>query len=165
MNEINEIDKMLTGFINNFDYKLTSMRGIDTVMAARFIAEIGDINRFSNPAKLAKYAGVSPVTYASGKTDCQFSNERGNRNLNEIFFRLAVTLTMTAGSSRTVLNSYFYDYFNKKLKEGKTKKQALKCVQRRLVNIIYGMMRNGTEYRNPDTYNAPPDEPEMKKAG
>jgi transposase len=139
------------------------MRGIDTVTAARLIAEIGDIRRFESPAKLAKYAGIAPVTYASGKTDCQFANARGNRNLNEIFFRLALTLTMTSGRDTKINNHYFYDYYRKKLSEGKTKKQALKSVQRRVVNIIYGMMKNGTEYKNPDVHDKPKEEAQTSK--
>lgn len=153
--EIEAIDGILEDFLQNFDYKLQSMKGIDTVTAANLICEIGDISRFSTPAKLAKYSGVSPVTYASGKTDVQFSNERGNRVLNSIFFRLAVAVTITAGKNKKIVNPYFYHYYQKKISEGKTKRQALKCVERRLVNIIWGMMRNKTEYINPPTEDFP----------
>ena len=158
--EVEEIDKALKNFLLNFDYPLTSMRGIDTVTAARLIAEIGDISRFSSPAKLAKYAGVSPVTYASGKSDVQFSNERGNRRLNEIFYQLALFNITTSGVNRKVLNFHFRDYYYKKISEGKTKRQSLKCVERRLVNIIWGIMTYKTEYRNPPMYNLPLEEEE-----
>ena len=100
LQEIDSIDGILEGFLNNFDYKLQSMRGIDTVTAASLIAEIGDIARFPTVAKLARYSGVAPVTYASGKTDVQFSNQRGNRVLNSVFFKLAVGVTMTAGKNK-----------------------------------------------------------------
>ena len=155
--EIGEVDGLLEKFLKNFDCKLTSMSGIDTVTAARLIAEIGDIRRFPTSAKLAKYAGVSPVTYASGKSDVQYANTRGNRQLNEIFFRIALTLTMAVGKTNRIVNPYFYHYYRKKLSEGKTKKQALKCVERRLVNILWGMMKNNTEYINPETYDEPKD--------
>jgi transposase len=151
LTEIESIDTILESFLDNFDYKLQTMRGIDIVTAASLIAEIGDISRFPTPAKLARYSGVAPVTYASGKTDVQYSNQRGNRTLNSTFFRLAVAVTMTAGKNKRVINPFFYDYYNKKLSEGKTKRQALKCVQRRLVNIIWGMMAYKTEYLNPPT--------------
>ena len=65
---------------------------------------------------------------------------------------------MAVGKSKTVVNSFFYDYYTKKIAEGKTKKQSLKCVQRRLVNIVFAMMKNGTEYINPPTYNLPIEE-------
>lgn len=40
----------------------------------------------------------------------------------------------------------FHAYFHRKVKEGKTKSQALVCVMRRAVNIVYGMMKNQTAY-------------------
>ena len=43
----------------------------------------------------------------------------------------------------------FYDYYMRKIGEGKTKSQALVYIMRRLVNIVYGMMKNKTEYREP----------------
>jgi len=151
LKEIESIDNILESFLENFDYKLESMRGIDTVTAAELIAEIGDISKFSTPAKLARYSGVAPVTYSSGKTDVQYSNQRGNRTLNSIFFRLAVMETMNTGKHKRLVNPIFYEYYQKKISEGKTKKQALKCVQRRLVNIIWGMMTHKVEYINPPT--------------
>jgi len=154
--EIDEVEETLADFLKHFPYKLTSMSGIDTVTAARLIAEIGDIRRFPTAAKLAKYAGVSPVTYASGKSDVQYANTRGNRKLSETFFRLALLLTMAVGKTNRIVNPYFYHYYRKKLSDGKTKKQALKCCQRRLVNILWGMMKNNTEYINPPTYDEPP---------
>lgn len=162
LKELESIDAILEEFLDHFDYKLTSMRGIDTVTAANLIAEIGDIKRFSTPAKLARYSGIAPVTYSSGKTDVQYANQRGNRTLNSIFYRLAVILTMTAGKNRKIVNPFFYEYYHKKLTEGKTKGQALKCVQRRLVNIIWRMMTANQEYINPPTMNAPKEQKPAK---
>jgi transposase len=161
MKELDSIDAILEEFLDRFDYKLTSMRGIDTVTAANLIAEIGDITKFSTPAKLARYSGTAPVTYSSGQTDVQYANKRGNRTLNSIFYKLSVIVTMTAGKNNKIINPFFYEYYHKKLKEGKTKGQALKCVQRRLVNIIWSMMTHKTEYINPPTFNAP-KEPKEK---
>jgi transposase len=149
LEEIQQMDILLESFLENFDYKLTSMKGIDTVMAANLIAEIGDIERFQNPAKLARYSGVAPVIYASGKTNLQFANERGNRVLKSIFFNLAALMIVRHANSKKILNPFFYNYYHKKISEGKTKKQALKCVERRLVNIIWSMMKHKTEYINP----------------
>lgn len=155
LREIESIDAILEELLEQFEYKLQSMRGIDIVTAAALIAEIGDIRRFPTPSKLARYSGVAPVTYASGKKDMQFANQRGNRTLNSIFFSLAVVVTMTAGRNKKIINPFFYDYYHRKISEGKTKRQALKCVQRRLVNIIWSMMTNQTEYINPPTQDFP----------
>ena len=156
MKELMKVEQQLASFLDNFDCPLLSITGMDVVSAAQFLSCIGDIKKFSSPAKLARYAGVAPVTHASGKNDLQFANQRGNRELNSLFFNLAVRLTMTAGPKRKILNSFCYDYYNRKRSEGKTKRQALKCVQRRLVNIVWTMLTYGEEYVNPPTYNEPP---------
>jgi len=157
------LEKRLKSFLAEFNCTLTSMSGMDIVSASQFLSCIGDIRSFSTPAKLARYAGIAPVTYASGKKDLQFSNQRGNRELNSLFYKLAVRVTMTAGPSRKVVNSFFHDYYHRKMSEGKTKRQALKCVQRRLVNIIWTMLTNNEEYVNPPTYDLPKDEIAIEK--
>jgi transposase len=163
LQEIDSVDALLEDFLSFFPYKLQSMKGIDTVLAASFIAEIGDIARFSTPAKLARYAGVAPVTYASGKSDVQFANQRGNRVLHALFYHLAVLVTMTAGKNKRIINPFFYHYYHRKISGGKTKAQALKCVQRRLVNILWSMMNRQTEYLNPPAENYPVKEEAKEK--
>jgi transposase len=147
------IEEEIKRMLPMFDCKLETMPGISFVTAAALIAEVGDINRFTSPAKLSKYAGVSPVQYSSGQSDLKFSNKRGNRNLNQILFFLAVSQCNSHGSKGDPVNSIFAEYYQKKISEGKTKKQALKCVMRRLVNIIYRMIKNNEEYRKPDLSN------------
>lgn len=144
-NELLEVEKKIKEMLPLFGQKLESLNGVNHITAASLIAQIGDINRFSSADKLAKYAGISPIQYSSGKTDKVLCNILGDRNLNRIFFMLAITITGRAGKNNPI-NKTFYDYYNKKIKEGKTKKQALKCVMRRLVNIIYSMMKNKSEY-------------------
>jgi transposase len=152
MGEVERLEGMLEQALAQFDCTLTSMKGIDMVTSAQLLACIGDIKRFSTPAKLARYAGIAPVTYASGKKDLQFANQRGNRELNHLFFGLAVRVTMTYSVSGKIINPFFYDYYHRKMSEGKTKRQALKCVQRRLVNIIWNMLTHGEEYVNPPVF-------------
>jgi len=154
MQEIDSLEAILTDVMEWFDTTLTSMAGIDTISAAQFISCIGDINRFPSPAKLARYAGIAPVLYSSGKKDMSFANKRGNRELNSLFYLLAVRLIATSQANK-VRNAFFHEYYHRKLSEGKTKTQALKCVQRRLVNIVWTMLTNGEEYINPPLIDAP----------
>ena len=149
LTEIEQLEKSIALFLEKFDCTLTSMNGIDVVSAAQILSCIGDIKKFPTPAKLARYSGVAPVTYASGKKDLQFANQRGNRELNSIFHLLAVRLITTIGPANKVMNPFFHEYYNRKISEGKTKRQSLKCVQRRLVNIIWTMLTNNEEYVNP----------------
>jgi len=140
LSELDAIDEEIEKILTNFNYPLTSIKGIDSLTAAKLISEIGDINRFKNAKALAKYSGVAPVTFASGMSKLEMANARGNRKLNEIFYRIALTSVMPIGTNKVLLNPIFYDYYMKKISEGKLKNQALKCVQRRLVNIIYSVM-------------------------
>lgn len=139
-----------------FGCKLETMPGINIVNAASLIAEIGDINRFASAAKLAKYAGVSPVTYSSGQSDLNFSNRRGDRNLHQILYLLAITLCNNNSRGGSP-NPIFAEYYKKKISEGKTKKQAIKCVMRRLVNIIYRMIKEKKEYTCPTLSKSTPE--------
>jgi transposase len=158
MQEIERLEATMTDFMEQFDCTLCTMTGINIVTASQILSCIGDIDRFSSSAKLARYSGVAPVSYSSGKKDMQYANTRGNRELNSILFNLAVRLSSTVGSTNKSINPFFYEYFHRKISEGKTKRQALKCVQRRLVNIIWTMLTNGEEYVNPPMFNAPKTE-------
>ena len=152
LDEVGRLEDSIETFLTQFDCTLTSMVGIDTVTAAQILACVGNIKKFSTPARLARYAGIAPVTYASGRKDIQFSNQRGNRELNSVIFWLAVRVAKPMGGQQRVMNSFFYDYYNRKVSEGKTKRQALKCVQRRLVNIIWTMLYRNEDYINPPAY-------------
>ena len=83
-------------------------------------------------------------------TNLQMANARGNRKLNEIFFKMALTSVTSIGKNKILVNPICYEYFQKKLSEGKTKNQALKCVQRRLVNIVFNVMKHHQPYNSPD---------------
>jgi len=141
------LDKKLKQIVSSLDYKLISMPGIDYVNAALLISEIGDINRFPAPENLASYSGWAPVTYSSGQKTKHFRNSRGNRQLNSIIFRIALVQIRTHSVTHKPINKRFYEYFHKRLTEGKTKKQAVACVCRKLVDVIYYMMKYKSEYR------------------
>ncbi len=135
--------------MSRLGYRLETFPCIDLVTAAGFAAQIGDINRFASADKLAKYAGISPVTFSSGQSDKRFSNRQGDRNLYHLFHALAARNVNRGRNRNKPVNDIFYEYYQKKMSEGKTEHQAIICVMRRLVNIIYGMMKNKREYRNP----------------
>jgi len=150
LTELKAADKEIEKLLKEFNYPLTTITGIDNLTAAKIIAEIGDIARFKNAKALAKYSGISPVTYSSGMTNLQRANARGNRKLNEIFFKIALTSITPIGKNNVLLNPICYEYFQKKLSEGKTKNQAIKAVQRRLVNIVFSVMKHQRPYNCPD---------------
>lgn len=145
---IKQTEEQIRLVLAQTDYKLESMDGINVVTASELVAEIGDIHRFSSADKLARFAGIAPVCFSSGGKGKDHASGQGNRVLNSIFHNLAVQQIQVAkGKNKRQRNPLFYEFYQRKLAEGKTKKQALICVMRRLVNIIYSMMKNKTEYR------------------
>jgi hypothetical protein len=146
--ELAGLDKEIEKILLSFDYKLTSMPGIATSIDSKLISEIGDIRRFPNADKLARFAGVAPVKFGSAGKGKEQSSRQGNRQLHGLFYFLAVTM-VSKPKNGAPNHSVFYNYYIRKIGEGKRKYQALVCIMRRLVNIVYGMMKNKTEYREP----------------
>jgi transposase len=141
-----ELEKHMKKIIGKLDYKLESLTGIATVTASQIIAEIGDINRFKNADKLARYAGIAPVNFSSAGKGKDKKSKQGNRTLNGVLYFLAMQQVQLTKGTKQPRNPILYEYYLRKISEGKTKTQALICIMRRLVNIIYGMMKNKTEY-------------------
>jgi len=121
------------------------MTGIDIATATNMLSEIGDINRFSNADKLAKFAGVAPVKFSSASKGEDHASRQGNKRLQAIFYFLAIQMIQISvnGKPRKVL---FCEYFLRRTQNGKNKQQVLICISRRLVNIVYGMLKTRRIY-------------------
>jgi transposase len=141
--EIQEIEDELEAMMKDNGTTLSTASGCGTVIAAEIIGEVGDIARFHSPGALAKYAGCAPREHSSGKTIRWRKTRSGNRRLNRSFHRMALSQISRSG------NDAARTYFKRKISEGKTKAQALVCLRRQLVNVIWMMMRHRTEYRYP----------------
>ncbi len=135
-----EIEKQLETLVNEKYGYLTTCPGCGIVSAAGLIAYIKDINRFASEGKLAKYCGIAPRKCESGKITRNKSDMRGNSNLRRIFRSIAISQIGKIGCQKAK------EYFRKKVKQGKTKKQALKCLMRQNVKIIYCIMKEQRNY-------------------
>jgi len=141
--EIQEIEEELDALMKDNGQTLSTASGCGTVIAAEIIGEVGDINRFHAPGALAKYAGCAPREHSSGKTIRWRKTRSGNRRLNRSFHRMALSQISRSG------NDAARAYFKRKVSEGKTKAQALVCLRRQLVNVVWMMLKHKTEYRLP----------------
>jgi transposase len=140
MKEVAEIEEDLEGLIEATGHTLTTAPGIGTVIAAEIIGEVGDITRFHSPSSLAKYAGCAPKEHSSGKTHHHRKTRSGNRRLNCAFHRMALSQISRTGNEKAKL------YFQQKISQGKSKSQALVCLRRHMVNIVWMMMKHKTTY-------------------
>ena len=147
--DIKKIEAEMQNLMDRIGQKLETMIGLDLVSAASIIAEVGDISRFQSAPSLAKYAGIAPITYASGDKTHTFKNRYGNRTLYQLFHNLAARQINKGRNKDKPVNPLFLQYYEKKIAQGKTKHQATVAVMRRLVNIVYGMLKNKAEYVHP----------------
>lgn len=147
--ELDKIEIVLEKMLKEQDYQLQTLPGVHIVTACALIAHIGDIECFRNANKLASYAGVAPICFSSaGKGKDLQNKNQGNRELYAVLYMLAMQ-QIQVNKKGQARNPIMRAYFETKISEGKTKIQALLCIMRRLVNIIYSMMKNKTAYQFP----------------
>ena len=113
-----EIEKSIETLLPEFHCTLMTMPGIDMVTAANMLAEIGNIERFPNAKKLARFAGIAPVNFSSAGKGKDVCPKQGNRRLQALFYFLAIQMVQVSPGG-VPRNPAFREYFLKKLKEGK----------------------------------------------
>jgi transposase len=108
---------------------LTNIFGIGSILAARIIGTVGDVRRFPTKAHFASYAGTAPVEASSGDVVRHRLSLAGNRKLNYALHMVAVCQARsdTRGAA----------YYRKKLDEGKSHKEALRCLKRRVSDAVF----------------------------
>jgi transposase len=113
---------------------IRSLPGMGAVLAAEFVACVGDIARFASADALASAAGLAPVIRQSGRSAAWRRAFGGDKALKRVFFQSAFCAVM-AGDP---LSRAFYD---RKRREGKHRTQALIALARRRVTVLWTMLR------------------------
>jgi transposase len=103
--------------------------GVGEVIAARLIGELGLIPRVHSAAALAALAGIAPVAVSSGGRGGFRLNRGGNRQLNRVIHLMALSQRRCEPRAQA--------YYAKKRAEGKTRRAAMRCLKRRLVDVLY----------------------------
>jgi transposase len=114
---------------------IRSLPGMGPVLAAEFIACVGDIGRFPSADALASAAGLAPVLRQSGRSAASRRAFGGDKALKRVFFQSAFCAVMTGDP----LSRTFYD---RKRREGKHRTQALIALARRRVTVLWTMLRS-----------------------
>jgi transposase len=130
--EANALERELRLLVRGLQPRLLELPGVGTLTAAKLIAEIAGIERFRNPAKLARLAGIAPIPASSGNHNRVRLHRGGNRQLNAAFHRIVVTQMRTHPPAQ--------DYIARRISEGKTKREAIRCLKRHLVRTIFNTM-------------------------
>ena len=113
---------------------LTGIFGIGPVIAATIIGDVEDITRFHSRDKFAAWTGTAPIEVSSGSRVIHRLSLRGNRRLNHAIHMAALTQIRHQHSEGRA-------YYDKKIAEGKTPKEALRALKRRISNTIYARLR------------------------
>ncbi len=104
--------------------------GVGPIHAATIIGYSGDIRRFANRDAYASFNGTAPIEHSSGGRVVHRLSRRGNRKLNHALHMAAVTQIRNPGTEGRI-------YFDRKVAEGKTKKEALRALKRQVSNAVY----------------------------
>jgi transposase len=131
---IRETRKKLTTAVRAAGTSLTGLFGVGPVIAAAVIGDVRHVARFPGRDHFAAYDGTAPIEVSSGGRKVYRLSRRGNRRLNHAIHMAAVTQIRHRHSPGRA-------YYDKKLAEGKTPKEALRALKRQISDAIYACLQ------------------------
>jgi transposase len=138
--QITVVEKQIGMIMETVPQTLTSLPGVDTILAAAILSEIGDISRFKTSSQLVSFAGINPTVHQSG----QFT---GNKNRmskkGSPYLRLAL---WKASITAIRFNPVLKKYYNERIKDGKNHMTVIGAVSRKLTGIIFTMLKENTTF-------------------
>ena len=130
---IAQLDERIAAEVKTSGTMLTEIFGVGPILAAKILGIVGDVSRFPSKAHFASYAGVAPIEASSGEVIRHRLSLAGNRRLNQVMHMIAVCQArsdhMRGGA-----------YHRKKLAEGKSRREAMRCLKRRISHAVYGAL-------------------------
>jgi transposase len=126
-------DKELRVLLKATGTTLTSLNGIGPSGAARLLVEAGDPARFPDKAHFASWNGTAPIDASSGDQVRHRLSRAGNRQINRVLHIMAVVQLRHRRSEGRA-------YYDRKVAAGKTPREAMRSLKRRLSDIVYRQM-------------------------
>jgi transposase len=131
--KIAAVKERIAKHVNATGTALVELHGVGPVVAAMILGQIGDIHRFRTRAQFANYNGTAPIEASSANTNRHRLNPRGNRALNHAIHMIAVTQVGHDTPGRA--------YYLRKQAEGKTRKEALRALKRRVSDAVWRQLQ------------------------
>ena len=128
--QMKESKRRITDAVVAAKTSLTEVFGVGPVVAAMIIGYTGDVRRFPTRHHYAAYNGTAPIEVSSGGRVVHRLSRRGNRQLNHAIHIAAVTQIRFSHSEGRA-------FFERKVAEGKTNKEALRALKRRISDAVY----------------------------
>jgi transposase len=130
---INQLARDITELVEQIAPQLLAEPGFGPLIAAKLVGEIAGAQRFATPAKLARAAGVAPIPASSGNTQRHRLDQGGNRQINAALHRVIVTRARCHPETR--------DYIERRRREGKTTREAIRCLKRYLARRVWRLLQ------------------------
>jgi transposase len=127
---LRETKKKLAVAVRVSGTSLTELFGVGPVISATVIGDVRDVSRFGSRDRFAAYNGTAPIEVSSGNRVIHRLSTRGNRRLNHAIHMAAITQIRYKHSEGRA-------YYDKKIAEGKTPKEALRALKRQISDAIY----------------------------
>jgi transposase len=108
---------------------LMELHGVGPVVAARVLADVGDVARFADRNRFASWTGTAPIEASSGEIVRHRLSRAGNRRMNHMIHIAAATQIRLETPGRA--------YYRRKLAAAKTRAEAMRCLKRRISDAIY----------------------------
>lgn len=122
--------------------RLLEIKGIGMITVAGFLAEVGDISRFSHPKQVQKYAGLNIKENSSGKHKGSSKiTKRGRRNLRALLFRAIMPMVAKNDEFKEL-----HEYYTTRAKNPLKKKQSLVALMCKLIRIFYAILTKDVAY-------------------
>jgi transposase len=134
--QLRETTKKLAAAVRASRATVTDIFGAGPVIAGTIIGGIGGISRFASRDHFAAYNGTAPIEVSSGGRITYRLPLRGNRRINHAIHMAAITQISHRHSNGRA-------YYDRKIAEGKTHKEALRSLKRRISNAIYARLLAG----------------------
>jgi transposase len=115
--------------------RLMDIPGVGAIVAARILADVGDVARFADRNRFASWTGTAPLDASSGEQNRHRLSRAGNRRVNHMIHIAAVTQLRHNARGR--------EYYQRKRAAGKKPKEALRCLKRRISDAIYRQLVAG----------------------
>ena len=132
--QLRDTRKKLAAAVRASGTTLTQVFGVGPVIAGTVIGDVGDVARFPGRDHFASYNGTAPVEVSSGNRKIHRLSLRGNRRINHAIHMAAITQLRHKHSDGRA-------YYDKKVAEGKTHKEALRSLKRKVSDAIFGRLQ------------------------
>ncbi|WP_431937076.1 IS110 family transposase [Micromonospora sp. RP3T] len=136
--DIADLDALITPLVTAINPALIATHGVGTETAGQLIVTAGDNpDRLRSEAAFAMLCGVAPLPASSGKTHRHRLNRGGDRHANCALWRIVITRLATDPRTR--------DYRDRRIKQGLSKPEIIRCLKRYVAREIYQLLTQPTQ--------------------